>query len=692
MTHRLPTLLCSVLLLTSGAAVFGAEELAPRPLAVEDYFNIRDVGDPRISPDGEWVAYTVTSHDLEEDETRSQVWMVPTAGGDAVPMTAENESSSRPRWSPDGKYLAFLSARGDDRKDDEEDDKEQVWTLFRQGGEAIQLTDTAQGVSAYEWSPSGDRMVIVLQDPTPEELEAKEKGQDYEEKTPRPWVVNRQQFKQDYVGYLDSRRTHLYIVDLESQEISQLTGGDFDDSEPAWSPDGSKIAFTSNRTQTPDDNYNTDIWVVAADPAASGDPVRVSSSAGPDASPAWSPDGQLIVHTSVTDVAAMLYATQHLAVSASNGGGTRVLTQELDRMIFRPRFSLDGRSVYFLLEDSGEQNLARISAGGGGLERVVRGPRVVQGFDLAAGGVTVVRVGEPHLPAELFTVSNGDLQRLTYTNDEVLTGIRLGEVDKVRFASQDGTSIESFVIKPPGFVEGTRYPAVLRIHGGPQSQYDFDFYFVQQLFAAQGYVVVMPNPRGSTGYGQEFCLGIWQAWGEPDYEDVMAAVDYVIARGWADPERLAVSGWSYGGMLTNHVITKTDRFKAAATGASATLYVVNYGHDQYQRWWEQELGQPWKPEARQLYERLSPFNRVDRVVTPTLILGGEKDWNVPIINSEQLYLALLRLGVDTELVVYPGEYHGIDTPSYAKDLYQRYLDWFAKYLGGGNQETHPAAK
>ncbi len=179
----------------------------------------------------------------------------------------------------------------------------------------------------------------------------------------------------------------------------------------------------------------------------------------------------------------------------------------------------------------------------------------------------------------------------------------------------------------------------------------------------------------------------WQAWGEPDYEDVMAAVDDAVARGWADPERLGVTGWSYGGMLTNHVITKTGRFKAAATGASAALYVVNYGHDMYQRWWEQELGLPWQPEARERYERSSPFNRVEQVVTPTLILGGEKDWNVPIINSEQLYLALRRLGVETELVVYPGEYHGIDTPTHAKDLYERYLDWFGKHLGVSSEAT-----
>jgi dipeptidyl aminopeptidase/acylaminoacyl peptidase len=253
-------------------------------------------------------------------------------------------------------------------------------------------------------------------------------------------------------------------------------------------------------------------------------------------------------------------------------------------------------------------------------------------------------------------------------------------VVETQFTSQDGTAIEGFIIKPPGFRKGKRYPAILNIHGGPMSQYDFGFEVESQLLAANGYVVVLPNPRGSTGFGQAFCLAIWKDWGGPDFHDVMAAVDDAVNRGWADDTRLGVMGWSYGGILTNHVITQTNRFKAASTGASEVLYVVNYGHDQYLRWWEQEFGFPWEPEARAALEAISPFNKVENITTPTLVLGGEEDWNVPIINSEQLYLALKRLGVETQLVVYPGEYHGIDTPSHIQDLYQRYLDWFGARL------------
>ena len=654
---------------------------APGKLTVADLFRLGAVSDPQVSPEGQWIAYVVSRKNLEKDKSQSQVWVIPAGGGDPVAMTAEGESSSHPRWSPDGKYLAFLSAR--------DEGQTQVWRLSRQGGEAVQLTDTAQSVGDFEWSPDSARLALVLQDPTPQELAKKKEGASYKEKTPPPWVIDREQFKEDYVGYLDRRRTHVYVLEIASGTLAQLTSGDYDDDEPVWSPDGSRIAFTSNRSADPDNNYNTDIWVVssaagsAASPVASPVPaelVKVSDSEGPDASPAWSPDGKWIVHTSATDVAASVYATAHLAVSSAAGGNSRVLTTELDRMIFHPEFSPDGKSIWFLLEDSGEQNLARISPKGGKIERLITGDSVVADFSFGENSEVAALVSRPQLPAEVFSFNRGKLEQRTFTNKSVLDGLQLGTVEEVHFNSKDGTPIEGFVIKPPGFVEGQRYPAILDIHGGPQSQYDYSFQFEAQLFAANGYVVVHPNPRGSTGYGQAFCLGIWQDWGGPDFDDVMAAVDYAIAQGWADPDRLGVTGWSYGGILTNHVITKTDRFKAAITGAGSTLYVASYGHDMYQRWWEQELGFPWEPAAREKYERISPYNKVKNIKTPTLIMGGEIDWNVPIINSEQLYLALRTLGVETELVVYPGEYHGIDKPSHAKDLYERYLAWFGKHL------------
>ena len=357
--------------LAPGEAGESAEPAAPRPLTVDDSLKIRAVDDPQMSPDGQWVAYTVATSDLEKDKLTTRVWMVPAAGGEAVPMTSADRSASHPRWSPDNRYLAFLAAP--------KDGEDQLWTLFRKGGEAVPLTDTAQGVSDYEWSPDGTKVILVMQDPTPVQLAVKAGGKKPE--NPPPWVITRRQFKQDYVGYLDSRRTHLYVLDLKTKALTQITSGDYDDTEPTWSPDGSSIAFTSNRSSDPDSNYNTDIWVVDANNADQGRTLtQVTTNPGPDDSPAFSPDGALIAHRSATDTAADVYATNHLAVAPAGGGVTTVLTMELDRNVFHPKFAADGRAVLAAVEDDGEQYLARVPVDGGPNHpphrRAARGGRV----------------------------------------------------------------------------------------------------------------------------------------------------------------------------------------------------------------------------------------------------------------------------------------------------------------------------
>lgn len=672
-----PTLLHASILafLFCGAGLWGellaqGVETSKRNLKIDDLFGIREVADPRLSPDGQWVAYTVTSENLDKDESETGVWMVSAAGGEALRMTARGYSAASPRWSPDGKYLSFIA--------DREESRDQVWVLDRRGGEAEQLTEVAQGIEAYEWSPDGQRLLLTIRDPKPEDVMDKK---DRQEAKPKPWVIDRLQFKRDYVGYLDRRRTHLYVFDLSTRSLAQITSGDFDDSDAVWSPDGKLIAFSSNRTREPDANANTDIWVVSADNSDKGQTLlQVTTNPGSDYAPSWSPDGERICYLTVLEPDLIWYATVHLAVSpAKKGGDAMVLSRAIDRNISNPRYSSDGASIRFLLEDSGESQIAEIDVASRHLTRLTSGSRVVLSYDVRQDDVVLLN-SEPHLPPEVFRLSNGTLTQLTRTNAKLLSELVLAKVKDVQFSSKDGTSIEGFIFLPPDFNEKLTYPTLLRIHGGPVAQFDMSFEPQAQLFAANGYVVVLVNPRGSSGYGQQFAMGIYQAWGTKDFEDVMAGVDYAIQQGYADPDRLGVGGWSYGGILTNYVITKTDRFKAAITGASEVLYVANYGHDHYQHEWEKELGLPW--EHRDLWEKLSPFNSVENIVTPTLIMGGSEDWNVPILNSEQLYQSLKRLGRTTQLVVYPGEHHGIGRPTFQKDRLERYLDWYGRYVKG----------
>jgi dipeptidyl aminopeptidase/acylaminoacyl peptidase len=652
-------------LLSSGPAAAPVRVLQP-----DDVFAIKAVDDPRLSPDGKAVAYTVTTLDRERDDADADVWLAPLDGSPALRLTTGAKSETAPRFSPDGKYLAFLSAR--DGK------KVQVFLLDRRGGEAVQLTDFGADVSELAWSPDSSRLALVVHDEDADDPDlADEDAEGEDGPTPKPIVVQRRQFKRDGEGYLGALRDHLHVFEVAQRTSVQVTSGPYDDSEPAWSPDGRLLAFVSNRTPDPDANQNTDVFVV--EPKAGARPRPVTRAAGADASPSFSPDGRLIAYEAGGDPADLWYGTNHVAVVPVAGGESVALTRALDRNVERPTFGPGGAFVYFLLEDGGDRHLARVAVQGGAVERVVAGERHVEAFDLGRGGEVVVLESSPLQPFEVAVVAaEGTLRRLTHVNDDFLAGVNLAPRERFRARSADGTMVDGFLTRPaPGSARGPQ-PAVLRIHGGPALQFSAEFNLEWQILAGHGYTVIAANPRGSSGYGRDFSRAIWADWGRKDYEDVMAAVDHAVAQGAADPDRLGVGGWSYGGILTNYVIVQSTRFRAAISGASEANYLSNYGTDHYQYEWEAELGLPWREVDR--WVRLSPWFQVEKIVTPTLFLCGSGDMNVPLLNSEQLFQAMKRLGRETELVIYPGEAHDIDTPSYAKDRYERYLAWYDRFL------------
>jgi dipeptidyl aminopeptidase/acylaminoacyl peptidase len=673
----------------------GQQTGGPRPVGVDDLFGIREVHDPQISPDAQFIAYTVNSTSLKDDKNVTQIWMVPAKGGDAIPLTTEDVNSDHPRWSPDGKFLAFLSGRKDV---DGEEGKTQVYLLNLSGGEAQRLTDTVQDVEDFGWSPDGKRLVLILRDPSPEELETaakdKEEGGDKagspkKSKAGRPWVIDRLYFKEDTVGYLERRRTHLYVFDLAAKKMKQVSSGDYDDNEPAWSPDGKLLAFASNRSKPdPDATYAMNIWVVKADNTDKGTtPTQVTTGLAGDRQPSWSPDGKWIAFSTQLDPKLFEYGTKHIAIVAGAGGPAKVLTSALDRNSDAPRFAPDSQSILFLVDEDGTQNLAAISMADGKITRPFEGRFMLDGFSVAKDGTLAATFSTMDRPFELYTVTAGKLTRLTHVNDAWLSAFQLSPGEYVSFKSKDGTTVHGYVYKPLDYVGGKKYPTIVRPHGGPVWAYYAEFQDLTQLLAANGYVVLLPNPRGSSGYGQEYCKAIFADWGNKDYQDDMAIVDYAIAQGFADPDKLGVGGWSYGGISTDFIIGHTDRFKAAISGAGAAEFTSLWGHDEYVRDYVAELGLPW--EHRDVWERVAPFWHVKDIHTPTMFVGGNIDWNVPVLGGEQMYESLKALGRDTLLVVYPDEYHEFKTPSHIKDLNERYLAWYAHYVKADGTLARP---
>lgn len=680
----------------------------------EDIARVKTVTDPQVDPAGAWVAYTVAETDVAADKGFSHLWMTSWDGKRTVQLTSRpKESETTPRWSPDGRWLAFISSRGDEHEED------QLWLLDRLGGEARHLPGLRGSVTDIAWAPDGKSLAVVVQDPDPDEkanaaataavpgpprpgtpaaptsspadtpVQAPDiagTGTGKDDKRPRPIVIDRFQFKQDIDGYLGRQRQRLWRYDLAAQTARRLTGGDFDEGLPAFSPDGRSIVFTSNRASDPDRSYDTNLYIVAAD-ASGAEPRRLTSYEGEDNSvsfgsrPAWSPDGRRIAYVQGGPVHLIGYGVRTLATVPAAGGPATVLTTSLDRNVNDPVWSADGRTIRFRVEDDGMMRVAQVQATGGTIRTVLGGARVFAGLSAGPKGHDAVLVSDPAHPAEVVAIDRDTLRPLSRQNDAWLSTVDLGAVQATSVRSKDGTEVHGFLISPPGASPDARLPTLLFNHGGPQSQFDWSFNLSWQLYAGHGFRIVSTNPRGSTGRGQAYAAALFADWGGPAVPDALAGIDDAVARGFSDPARLFVGGWSYGGMLTNYLIASDGRFKAAVSGASIGNVLAGYGTDQYIRDYEEELGRPF--EHMDVWLKQSyPFYHNERIVTPTLFMVGDKDFNVPLLNSEQMYQALRSRRIDSGLIIYPGQFHGLKRPSFLKDRIERWLAWYDAHGSG----------
>lgn len=664
--HTLNRIFVILLLATAATQAVPADQPAPRrTLKPDDLFRVQDLSDPQVSPDGLWVAYVVTTNDRDSDEERSAIWMVSWDGVQRLQLTSAADGTAKPKWSPDGRFLAFIAMPTGT-------DKSQIMLLDRRGGEARQLTNVTSEIGEYAWAPDSKRFVVVMQTGDVE-------------KSPKPIVINARHFKDDEDGYLDaSRARHLYLFDIDAKRMDALTvDSKGHDDLPAWSPDGQQIAFVRTAEKGPDPDGKSDLDVMDAHTGASAH--TIARPYAPNTQKlAWSPDGKLIAYLQGLAPKFNAYMQDHLFVVPAAGGAPRALTEKLDRGIMSFAFTGDAHSITVAVEDDGTQYPARVAVESGAITRELpAGPFVVSALTSAAGHTALLQTNDSAL-AEVYALADGRLRKLTAHNDAFLAEIALGAVEDIRFKSKDGADIHGIVIKPPSFVAGRKYPTVLWIHGGPNGQDEHSlvldgYEFEPQMFAARGFVMLRVNYRGGSGRGIEFAKTILADWGHKEVEDLLAGVDHLVTLGIADKDRLAIGGWSYGGILTDYTIATDRRFKAAISGAGSGNQLSTYGSDEYVLQYDNELGAPWTNTA--LWLKVSyPFFHAERIHTPTLFLGGNKDFNVPIIGGEQMYQALKTLGVPTQLVVYPDQHHIFTRPSFLSDLAERMPAWIERYI------------
>lgn len=666
---KVPILTFSIFISLTFTNVSRSSEPSEEKITLTDLYQLKEISAIDVSHSAKQIAYSVSSVDEKKDRYRNDIWLLDINKNKEKILLKGDPWVGKTKFSPDDTLLGYL-APGRGRYSE----YQQIWTINTKYSRKRQLTKLNTHISDFEWSPDGTQMIFVA--------ESRVIDKETTIQTPKPIVIDRYYFKEDGKEFLGDEREHLHLLDIKSKTTKQLTKGTSNEILPSWSPDGKKVAYVT-KTGEMDRTDNYDVYVLEIN--STNNPIQLTTNLGSDSSssrPQWSADGKKIAYLHGGDPDLLWYALQELAVIDLETQTNSILTKELDRNVSSPQWSDDGENIYFVIEDNMKSQLAKYSLKEKKIEKIISPNYYIaewaKNYVVRNGKIGLI-LSNTNSPDEVFFYDENNLIQKSNHNSELLSSRQILETETISFTAADGEELFGMMIKPDNFDPSKQYPLIIRIHGGPVSQFGVYFNYDWQLFAANGYVVMAINPRGSSGRGLNFQKMIFADWGNVDADDISQLANYAISLGYVDENRLGLGGWSYGGMLTNYVIAKDPRFKAATSGAGISNILSGFGDDQYIREYIAEIGTPW--ENTETWLKVSyPFLNANNIVTPTLFLVGEKDYNVPLIGSEQMYQALRHLNIPTELIVYPGEYHSFSTPSYNKDVLERYLAWYDKYL------------
>ncbi len=639
-----------------------APTIAKHKLTPLSIYEISTLGSPIVSPEGDWVLFSVAKADAQKDKQIAKLYMINKEGSETISLTEQTKGVSNYNWSPDGKYISYLTAGKEDKEDN------QLYLMDRRGGEPIQITHIKGEISNYIWFKDGSKVLFEIKDPSFADT-AKTKIR-------QPYEIDRYHFKADYEGYLDNRKTHLYVFDVKHKKLDTLTTGSNNESDASVSSDGKWITYASNVSSNYDQNDNTDIFIISNEKNVK--PIQMTKYKGSDRHPIFSPDNTKIAFLrSSSEDAYGMYDIQQLGIIDIKANTDKVITSKYDLSIDNILWSLDAKSILATSEDDRKQNIIQINAANGEVKLVTNEMGVYNNLNMNGKGKMAVLFSTPNNPFEVYLNEGNGFKKLTNVQDEFVNSTQKVFVKGFSAIASDQNKVNGILYLPDSAAK--KLPLVLFIHGGPVAQDEYSFDITRQIYAAAGYAVAAVNYRGSSGRGANYTKCIYGDWGNKEVKDIIGVADYLIKSGIADENKMAIAGWSYGGILTNYTIATDKRFKAAVSGAGSSLMLSFYGTDQYISQYEPELGKPWENIQKWL-DVSYPFFKVKEIKTPTLFMASQADFNVPVVGAEQMYQAFKSVGIPTQLIIYPNQNHGIRVPSYLVHRYNSHLDWFKKYL------------